>query len=169
MGNESEAAVLTIAKREIVIKTKSYYIKNGGELPEKLELAVDEIKLSHEDQWAEGGEPKAVLEGTTLEEIDTKVGKDYVITVSAAVEDSRKDNYNIIPENGQLCIAELTDNGKSRDVLKLAEDAVTSKFMMASHLKILLLPVNLAMIPANWSTSGLHLMEKHPRMREAIK
>lgn len=127
MGNESEAAVLTIAKREIVIKTKSYYIKNGGELPEKLELAVDEIKLSHEDQWAEGGEPKAVLEGTTLEEIDTKVGKDYVITVSAAVEDSRKDNYNIIPENGQLCIAELTDNGKSRDVLKLAEDAVTSK------------------------------------------
>ncbi len=56
MGNESEAAVLTIAKREIVIKTKSYYIKNGGELPEKLELAVDEIKLSHEDQWAEGGE-----------------------------------------------------------------------------------------------------------------
>ena len=127
MGNESEAAVLTIAKREIVIKTKSYYIKNGGELPEKLELAVDEIKLSHEDQWAEGGEPKAVLEGTTLEEIDTKVGKDYVITVSAAVEDSRKDNYNIIPENGQLSIAELTDNGKSRDVLKLAEDAVTSK------------------------------------------
>ena len=127
MGNESEAAVLTIAKREIVIKTKSYYIKNGGELPEKLELAVDEIKLSHEDQWAEGGEPKAVLEGTTLEEIDTKVGKDYVITVSAAVEDSRKDNYNIIPENGQLCIAELTDNGKSRDVLKLAEDAVISK------------------------------------------
>lgn len=127
MGNESEAAVLTIAKREIVIKTKSYYIKNGGELPEKLELAVDEIKLSHEDQWAEGGEPKAVLEGTTLEEIDTKVGKDYVITVSAAVEDSRKDNYNIIPENGQLCIAELTDNRKSRDVLKLAEDAVTSK------------------------------------------
>ncbi len=127
MGNESEAAVLTIAKREIVIKTKSYYIKNGGELPEKLELAVDEIKLSHEDQWAEGGEPKAVLEGKTLEEIDTKVGKDYVITVSAAVEDSRKDNYNIIPENGQLCIAELTDNGKSRDVLKLAEDAVTSK------------------------------------------
>ena len=127
MGNESETAVLTIAKREIVIKTKSYYIKNGGELPEKLELAVDEIKLSHEDQWAEGGEPKAVLEGTTLEEIDTKVGKDYVITVSAAVEDSRKDNYNIIPENGQLSIAELTDNGKSRDVLKLAEDAVTSK------------------------------------------
>lgn len=127
MGNESEAAVLTIAKREIVIKTKSYYIKNGGELPEKLELAVDEIKLSHEDQWAEGGEPKAVLEGTTLEEIDTKVGKDYVITVSAVVEDSRKDNYNIIPENGQLCIAELTENGKSRDVLKLAEDAVTSK------------------------------------------
>lgn len=121
---ESENVKLNITKREIIIKAKNYGIANGKPAPDKLELE-EEIKLSYEDQWAEGGEPKAAFEDA---EIDTKVAGEYTIVVSAAVEESKKDNYELTLENGKLRIAELNpETNKSKDILHLVEGTVTTK------------------------------------------
>lgn len=121
---ESDKVKLNITEREIIIKAKSYGIANGKPVPEKLELEED-VKLSYEDQWAEGNEPKAAFEDA---EIDTKVAGEYNIVVSATVEESKKDNYKLTFENGKLRIAELNaETGKSKDVLHLVEGTVVTK------------------------------------------
>ncbi|MDE6363092.1 MAG: hypothetical protein K2L86_02310 [Lachnospiraceae bacterium] len=121
---ESEIVKLMITKREITIKAKNYGLANGKALPEKFDLE-EEVKLSYEDQWAEGGEPRAMLKD---ENIDTTVAGAYEIIVSAAVEETKKGNYEIKLESGTLRIAKLNaDTGKSMDTLSLAEGTVTSK------------------------------------------
>lgn len=121
---ESEAtdfAKLTITARTITIEAESYGIPNGAELPEARLKAYD--NLSYEDKWAEGGEPKASYK----EEIDTKKGGDYVIEVTAKVEEAKADNYNLDLKPGTLSVANLGDTGKSLYEFKLKEGVATDK------------------------------------------
>lgn len=121
---ESEMVKLTITKREITVKAKNYGIANGKPLPEKFDLE-EEVKLCYQDQWAEGGEPKAELKDTIT---DTTVAGTYEIIVSAEVEEAKKGNYDIKTESGTLRIAALNaETGKSINELSLAEGTVTSK------------------------------------------
>lgn len=121
---ESETVKLVITKREIIIKAKNYGIANGKPLPEKFDFE-EEVKLCYEDQWAEGGEPKAALKDAIT---DTTVAGEYEIIVSAEVEEAKKGNYEIKTESGMLRIAVLNaETGKSINKLSLADGTVCSK------------------------------------------